>query len=127
MNRRDLLKYLGCAMAGFAAGGGVVAAVHRYGDYTYAALPPPLAALADDRFVMALPDMSAADLLAGLERVGVFRSGLFSGQHFDVAKLAVDSESHRLVEWDGFHYTEPELMLYAYVARSRLCGLLSAR
>ena len=115
MQRRDLLMHLAFGLAGLATGGGLVAGFHRYRNLARTArmaLPESLAALADARFLNAMPELDAGALLARLEEVGVFSQG-----RFDLDKLAQDSEAHPLVEFGGFLYTEPELALYALIAR----------
>ena len=115
MQRRDLLLHLAFGLGGFAAGGGLVAGLHRYRELAAPAcivLPESLAALADGRFREALPEAGTDALLARLEAAGVFSQGCF-----DLGKLAQDAESHPLVEFGGFQYTEPELALYALIAR----------
>ena len=115
MKRRNLLKYLACGFAGFAAGGGLVAGVHHYLASVAPdriGLPQSLMDLADARFLRAMPDISIDTLLVRLEEAGVFSQG-----HFNIDRVARDSEFHQLVEFDGFYYTEPELALYTLIAR----------
>ena len=115
MKRRNMLKYLACGLAGFTAGGGLVAGIHwrlasRAPDRI--TLPQSLSDLADERFLRAMPDVSIDTLLARLEEAEIYSQGYFS-----VDRIATDSESHQLVEFDGFYYTEPELALYTLIAR----------
>ena len=115
MRRRNFLKCIACGLSGFAAGGGLVAGGFRYGlisDNRCAGLPHALSGLHDARFLRALPELSIAQLLVRLEAAGAYSRGCF-----DVARLSEDAERHEVRAFDGFYYTEPELALYALIAR----------
>ena len=72
--------------------------------------------LYDERFLDALPDVSLDAITERLASrkilVGEARDML------DVDRVRVNGTSDALVEFDGSLYTETELLLYAYVARS---------
>ena len=115
MRRRNFLKYLACGLSGAAIGGAFAIGIFRYGSFNdsrCAGLPRALNSLRDERFLRALPEISIDQLLVRLEEAGVYSQGCFN-----VAALSEHVETHKVLAFDGFYYTEPELALYALVAR----------
>lgn len=116
MNRRSFLKYTACGLAG-AAVGGLATTLHRRDAVSLSAgldMTAALAAPDDKKYFFAMRDLSTEQLLAALADVGVYSRGRFYPE-----KIAADAKRHRIVEFRGFYYTEPELMFYALSARLR--------
>lgn len=77
-------------------------------------VPADLRALYSPCFHGAFLDLTLDDLLAALDVRGVHRRG-----RIDVARVRQNAADDPLVEFDGFLWTESELMLYAVIARLR--------
>ena len=119
MNRRAAIAWaLGATVAG-AAGGARLPAVGRQ-----LGLPAALADLYDERFVGALPQTSSAAIVARLVARGVLATdngNAGTHQHrwrIDAAPVRARAADDDLIEFDRSLYTETELLLYAYVART---------
>lgn len=122
MNRRAAIAWaLGATVAGAAGGRARLPAVGRQPG-----LPAALAALYDERFVGALPQTSLEAIAARLVARGVLAGATDNGnagtrQHrwrFDAARVRARAADDDLIEFDRSLYTETELLLYAYVART---------
>ena len=119
MNRRSAFAWaLGAALAG------VVPRVGAAGGK--AALPAVLADLYDERFINALPEISLEAITAHLAARGVLVGATDSGNggtephrwRFDIDRVRARAADDDLIEFDRSLYTETELLLYAYVART---------
>lgn len=77
-------------------------------------VPADLRALYSPCFHGAFLDLTLDDLLAALDVRGVHRRG-----QIEVARVRQNAADDPLVEFDGFLWTESELMLYAVIARLR--------
>ena len=103
MNRRTAI------VCGIAAILGVGAACTRV-------TPVASADLYDARFLTALPDLSRDDIAERLASRGVLVGA--ARDMVDVDRVRANGASDALVEFDGALYTETELLLYVFVARS---------
>ena len=112
MNKRIFLKVCVGVGAAAIAGGAWLTARDRVTSLSFSALPESMKALYDPNFANAFPSFSVDDLLAELDRRGVYVQ-----RRFYVSQIRVNAMSDSLVEFDRFLYTESELLLYAAVAR----------
>ena len=134
MNRRAAIAWaLGATVAGAAGGRARLPVVGRQPG-----LPAALADLYDERFAGALPQTSLEAIAARLAVRGVFlgvtgddddegqpsllhplRSA--TGKHrwrIDIDRVRANAATDDLIEFERSLYTETELLLYAYVART---------
>lgn len=121
MSRRRLLLRLATIVSVLGGGGASVLGLGsrpcRDGvdsRYRYSGLPADLRALYAPCFHGAFLDLTLDELLAALDVRGVHRQG-----QIDVARVRRNAADDPLVEFDGFLWTESELMLYAMIARLR--------
>ena len=115
MNKRHFLLRL-AAICSLLFGGGALFFARRSHcgnvDLTYSDLPADIQLLHSRDFVLAFPDLTLDDLLAGLRARRVYTQA-----GFDIAQIRDNSVEDSLVEFGNFYWTESELMLYALVAR----------
>ena len=112
MNKRTFLKVCVGVGAAAIAGGALLSVRERATSLSFSALPEIMKALYDPNFANAFSSFSMNDLLAELDRRGVYVQ-----RRFSVSQIRVNASSDSLVEFDRFLYTESELLLYAAVAR----------
>ena len=132
MNRRRAIAWaLGGAVAGTTGGWAGLR-----GDGKWSTLSVALADLYDERFVEALPQISLSAIAARLaaREVLVGTTGKGEGQlsslcasppeaerrgwRLDVDRVGTNAADDALVEFGRSLYTETELLLYSFVARS---------
>ena len=118
MNRRRFLLSLTTLCALLPGGGVPVLARHSRFHcgriVSYSDLPADLRALYSPDFVRAFPGLTLDGLIEALCARHVLARG-----KIDAARVRDNAADDPLVEFDGFFWTESELMLYALVARLR--------
>ena len=87
---------------------------HCGGIDSYSGLPSDLQALYSPDFVRAFPGLTLDGLIEALRARRVCTQG-----KIDAARVRDNAAADPLVEFDGFLWTESELLLYALVARLR--------
>ena len=120
MKRRRLFTALTGAVVGTLTAGAWFVVRERSASLSFSALPESMKALHDASFADAYPSTSLEDLLDKLEQRNVY------GQRkFHVSQIRSNATSDSLIEFDGFLYTESELLLYAIIARWQAAGAIN--